>query len=64
MNEKHCINKHSLLTQEGKLIGGKISTSADPAAESTYKVPDGFKGTLWTISLCNLHDPWLAEFNV
>ena len=64
MTEKHFIVKHTLVTPDGKLIGEKTFASADPAAESSYNVPEGFKGTLWATSFCNLHDLWLTEFTV
>jgi superoxide reductase len=64
MTEKHFIVKHTLVTPEGKFIGEKVFASTDPAAESAYQLPEGFKGTLWATSFCNLHDLWLTEFTV
>jgi superoxide reductase len=64
MTEKHFIVKHTLVTSEGKFIGEKVLASTDPAAESSYQLPEGFKGTLWATSFCNLHDLWLTEFTV
>ena len=64
MTEKHFIVKHTLLTMEGKVIGEKTFANTEPAAESSYELPAGFKGTLWATSFCNLHDLWLAEFTV
>jgi superoxide reductase len=62
MTQKHFIVKHTLVTAEGKFIGEKIFENTDPAAESSYELPEGFKGTLWATSFCNLHDLWLTEF--
>ena len=64
MTPKHFIVKHTLLTAEGKSIGEKTFASSDPAAESSYELPEGFKGTLWVTSFCNLHDLWLTEWTV
>jgi superoxide reductase len=64
MTEKHFIVKHTLLTPEGKVIGEKTFASTDPAAESSYDAPSGFKGLLWATSFCNVHDLWLTEFSV
>jgi superoxide reductase len=64
MTEQHFIVKHTLLTPEGKVLGEKTFSPADKAAESSYRLPEGFKGLLWAASFCNLHDLWLREFNV
>jgi superoxide reductase len=64
MTQKHFIVKHTLVTAEGKFIGEKTFENTDPAAESSYGLPEGFKGTLWATSFCNLHDFWLAEFTI
>ena len=63
MTEKHFIVKHTLLTPEGKVLGEKTFVSTD-AAESTYTLPDGFKGALWAASFCNIHDLWVTEFKI
>ena len=64
MTPPHFIVKHTLLTPEGKVIGEKTFTAADPKAESAYDLPAGFKGKLWATSFCNLHDLWLTELTV
>jgi superoxide reductase len=64
MTEKHFIVKHTLITPDGKVIGEKTFANTEPAAESSYELPAGFKGTLWATSFCNLHDLWLTEFTV
>jgi len=64
MTEKHFIVKHTLVTPEGKFIGEKTFANTDLKAESAYELPEGFKGTLWATSFCNLHDLWLFEFTV
>ena len=64
MTQKHFIVKHTLVTSEGKVIGEKTFENTAPAAESSYEVPEGFRGTLWATSFCNLHDLWLTEFTI
>ena len=64
MTHKHFIVKHTLVTAEGKFIGEKTFENTDHAAESSYALPEGFKGTLWATSFCNLHDFWLTEFKI
>jgi superoxide reductase len=64
MTQKHFIVKHTLVTAEGRFIGEKTFENTDPAAESSYKVPEGFRGTLWATSFCNLHDLWLTDFTI
>jgi superoxide reductase len=64
MTEKHFIVKHTLVTPEGKLLGEKTFANTDPVAESSYTLPEGFKGTFWATSFCNLHDLWLTEYTV
>ena len=64
MTQKHFIVKHTLVTAEGKFIGEKTFENTDPAAESSYELPEGIGGTLWATSFCNLHDLWLTEFTV
>jgi superoxide reductase len=64
MTPAHFIVKHTLLTTEGKVLGEKTFTAADPKAESAYDLPAGFKGGLWATSFCNLHDLWLEEITI
>ena len=64
MTQKHFIVKHTLVTAEGKFIGEKTLENTDPAAESSYELPEGFRGILWATSFCNLHDLWLTEFTI
>lgn len=64
MTKEHYIVKHTLVTTAGKLLGEKTFANTDPAAESSYQLPEGFKGSLWATSFCNIHDFWLTEFTV
>ena len=40
----------------------RIRTVTNLAAGSSYALPEGFMGTLWATSFCNIHDLWLTEF--
>jgi superoxide reductase len=64
MSEKHFIVRHTLIDANGKCIGEKTFANTDTAAESTFELPEGTKGTLRATSFCNLHDFWVAEFKV
>jgi superoxide reductase len=64
MSQKHYIVKHTLLKPDGTFIGEKTFAPTDAAAESTYTLPDGFKGTVWAASFCNIHDLWVTEFKI
>jgi superoxide reductase len=64
MTKEHFIVKHTLVTPEGKFLGEKTFANTDSAAESSYQLSEGFTGTLWATSFCNLHDLWLTEFRV
>ena len=64
MNAEHYIVKHTIVTPEGKVLGDKTFANTDPVAESSYTLPEGFKGMLRATSFCNIHDLWLVEFTV
>ncbi len=64
MTKEHFIVKHTLVTPDGKFLGDKTFANTDPAAESSYTLPEGIKGTIWATSFCNIHDFWLTEFTV
>lgn len=64
MSEKHYIVRHTLVTPDGKTLGEKTFANTDTAAESSFDLADGAKGTLWATSFCNLHDFWVTEFKV
>jgi superoxide reductase len=64
MNAEHYIVKHTLVTPAGKVLGDKTFANTDGVAESSCTLPEGFKGTLWATSFCNIHDFWLGEFTV
>ncbi|MCS7199475.1 MAG: class II SORL domain-containing protein [Caldimicrobium sp.] len=64
MTDAHFIVRHTLVDERGNFLGGKVFTPNDREARSTYSLPQGFKGKLYATSFCNLHDLWVAEFEV
>jgi superoxide reductase len=64
MTKEHYIVKHTLLTPEGRVLGEKTFFYTDPAAESSFIIPEGVSGVLWVTSFCNLHDLWWAELKI
>jgi len=60
MSQEHYIVRHTLLLADGTFVGTKTFTPADKP-ESTYDLPNGYKGKIYVSSFCNLHDFWLLE---
>ncbi len=63
MSTKHFIVRHTLVAENGEVLGDKTFTPDDKAI-SSYTLPAGYKGKLYATSFCNKHDMWLAESNV
>lgn len=63
MSEAHFIVRHTLVLADGTVAGTKTFTPADEP-ESTYVLPDGYKGDIYATSFCNLHDFWLTTATV
>ncbi|HHD64836.1 MAG TPA: twin-arginine translocation signal domain-containing protein [Desulfobulbaceae bacterium] len=63
MSEAHFIVRHTLVLADGVVVGAKTFTAKDKPV-STYTLPQGYKGTLYATSFCNLHDFWLTEVTV
>jgi len=60
MSESHFIVRHTLVLGDGTYVGGTAFAPTDKP-ESTYTLPDGYKGKIHVTSFCNLHDFWLTE---
>ncbi len=60
MSQEHYIVRHTLVLEDGTLVGAKTFTPADKP-ESSYELPHGYKGRFYVTSFCNLHDFWLLE---
>ena len=63
MKPEHFIVSHSVVLEGGKYLGRKTFTPAD-MPESTYTLPDGYKGKVTVTSTCNLHDFWVSNISV
>ena len=63
MNDAHFIVRHTLVLEDGKVIGGKTFT-LDDKPESGFDLPEGYKGKAYATSFCNQHDLWVTEFTV
>ncbi len=64
MFKMHYIVRHTLVSAEGKVIGEKTFYPTDPKPVSTYELPAGAGAKFYATSFCNLHDFWVAEFNI
>jgi len=63
MSEAHFIVRHTLVLADGTVVGAKTFTAKDKPV-SAYTLPQGYKGTLYATSFCNLHDFWLTEVTI
>ncbi len=63
MSDAHFIVRHTLVLEDGTVVGAKTFSSTD-TPESSYEIPGGYKGRLFATSFCNLHDFWLTEVKV
>lgn len=64
MAEKHYIVRHTLVLEDGTVVGAKVFTPNDKEAKSSYELPAGYKGKFFATSFCNLHDFWVNEATV
>lgn len=64
MTPEHFIVRHTLVAEDGKVIGGKTFQPTDAEARSEYNLPAGFKGKVYATSFCNKHDLWISELSV
>ncbi|MBW1782399.1 MAG: twin-arginine translocation signal domain-containing protein [Deltaproteobacteria bacterium] len=62
MSKKHYIVRHTLVSADGNVIGGKAFSPSDKKAVSTYELPAGAGSKFYATSFCNLHDFWVTEF--
>jgi len=59
----HFIVRHTLVLEDGTVVGATTFTPADKP-QSSYELPAGYKGKIYATSFCNLHDFWLSEATV
>ena len=60
MSKKHFIVRHTLVSEQGEVLGEK-TFSADDEAISSFQLAANYKGKIYATSFCNKHDFWLAE---
>ncbi len=64
MAAKHFIVRHTLVLEDGTVVGAKVFKGTDKEARSSYELPAGYKGKVFATSFCNLHDFWVNETTV
>ncbi len=64
MAAKHYIVRHTLVLEDGTVVGAKVFSGTTPEAKSSYELPAGYKGKIFATSFCNLHDFWVNEATV
>lgn len=63
MSEAHFIVRHTIVAENGDVLGATVFRPTDKDAVSTYTIKPGM-GKLYATSFCNKHDLWVAEFSV
>jgi superoxide reductase len=63
MTKNHYIVRHTLVSEDGTVIGGKVFQPEDEAV-SKFELPDGHGSKFYATSFCNKHDLWVAEVMV
>ncbi len=63
MSEKHYIVRHTIVSEDGKVLGEKTFYPSDKKASSVFKI-DGKHSVLYATSFCNKHDLWVAKFSI
>ena len=61
---KHYIVKHQLLDANYRFIAETMFDPDKDEAVSEYPLPEGYKGTVYALSMCNKHDLWLNGMDV
>ena len=64
MSEIHYIVRHTLVTENGTVIGAKTFASDDKEPVSTFELPDNAGSKIYATSFCNQHDFWLTAFKL
>ncbi|HHB93474.1 MAG TPA: desulfoferrodoxin [Thioploca sp.] len=62
MTSKHYIVRHTLVAEDGTVLGAMTFSPEDKKAISTYELPKGHK--LYATSFCNKHDLWITEITI
>ena len=63
MSGVHYIVRHTLVANNGDVLGEKTFYPTDEQAISEFEIPDGHS-TLYATSFCNKHDLWIMEVSI
>jgi len=64
MSEIHYIVRHTLVAEDGTIIGATTFAPDDKEAVSRYELPGTAGSKVYATSFCNQHDFWLTEFTL
>lgn len=64
MSAAHYIVRHTLVLENGEVLGAKNFKPDAQKAVSTYDLPTGYKGKIYATSFCTLHDLWMNTATV
>ena len=63
MSEAHYIVRHTLVAENGEVLGEKTFHFSDPEAVSVFEIT-GDHSKLYATSFCNKHDLWINEVSL
>lgn len=63
MTKNHYIVRHTLVSEDGKVLGAKTFSHSDEAV-SSFELPEEHSSKLYATSFCNKHDLWVTELTV
>ena len=65
MTKEHYIVRHTLVDDNGNVVGTNTFSNTDPKAVSRFKLPEGSKGKkFYATSFCNKHDFWVSPVTI
>lgn len=68
MTDEHYIVRHTIVSENGDVLGEKTFSPSDAEAKSVFELSDVSSKyvwdttTLYATSFCNKHDLWVTEF--
>jgi len=62
MSSEHYIVRHTLVDENGNVLGENTFYPDDKKAESIFEISVNKGSKLYATSFCNLHDLWVNEF--
>jgi superoxide reductase len=64
MSEIHYIVRHTLVAEDGTVIGAMTFAPDDKEAVSKHQLPENAGAKVYATSFCNQHDFWLTEYTL